>query len=239
LILRPLWGNSPVDPLPDRLTFDSGHSATIELMDSVEDIAKATVELLSSPTVALSGGGTYASLLALWAELKPRCAATTFFPVDERMVPFDSPDSNWGAAHRLFFEKLALPGARANHPLTLEQFRRQLQLLFTTPIPRFDTIFLGVGEDGHTASLFPKGAYLDDRTSAVLQTLSPKPPHDRLTLGPSTLIAADSLIFVIAGNAKSKIIRQILERDLSLPPVQILAERRNSRILIEKTVFQG
>jgi len=107
-----------------------------------------------------------------------------------------------------------------------------------TPLPVFDVIFLGVGDDGHTASLFPGQPYLDDLTSVVLGTTSPKPPFKRITLGMAPLIAAKRLLVIVAGAEKRNIVARIFGKDQSIPIVNVLSQRKDSTVFMEKFLLE-
>lgn len=173
-----------------RLWFGYNSNATLELFDTLEDCARRTVSGLQIGSVALSGGKTFAALFAHWADLKPDCSKAVFYPVDERVVPIESPDSNWGTACSRLLTPLGRDADRANFAPDVETYDRILRDRFGEGVPVFDTIFLGVGDDGHTASLFPGASHLDDASSVVLGTQSPKVPVQRVTLGPVVLSRA-------------------------------------------------
>ena len=223
----------PPLPAPRRVVeFSNGSLLAVHEYSSVQECARLTAPLLEVPTVGLSGGSTYATLFPLWAQLHPRCHATSFFPVDERMVPFNEPASNWGAAQQLFFGPLGLRDQAANHPTTRAGFLERLSSRFGTGIPRFDVLFLGVGDDGHTASLFPGTAYPDDCDNVVLQTVSPKPPTDRLTLGPAVLREARCVALIVAEAGKAAVVSSIYAGDQTLPIVQVLRSRPRSDLFV-------
>ena len=94
---------------------------------------------------------------------------------------------------------------------------------FGSGLPTFDVIFLGIGDDGHTASLFPGGEYLLNSLDAVLETIAPKPPFRRLSLGPAVIRSAKRIVSVLAGRGKESIAARILANDLSLPFCAITA----------------
>ena len=190
-----------------------------------------TLPCLCRRSVALSCGSTYARIFPLWIALKPDCKSTVFFPSDERIVPFDSGESNWGTIYRNFLSRVEREVDGKHRPKSVQEFRRMLHDHFKSPEPVFDTIFLGAGVDGHTASLFPGNQYLDDADSTVLQTASPMPPYDRLTLGPAVLIRAQTVVVVIAGNEKNILVKRFLEKDTALPIVQILAKRTGENLV--------
>ena len=103
-------------------------------------------------------------------------------------------------------------------------------------MPKFDAVFLGVGEDGHTAGLFPEKPYLDDLRSIVLRTASPRPPLRRLSLGMLPLIAAKNLIVVIAGEKKAGMVRKLLSGDNDLPIVKVLTKRNRSKVFVDRSL---
>lgn len=205
--------------------------------DSLRDAAKLTLAFLQKNTVALSGGTTYASLYPLWLALKPSCRFTRFYPVDERKAPFESPESNWGTASRAFLNPLGHHVDSSNVALDAEQYRRKLQKDFGTGLPVFDTVFLGVGNDGHTASLFPKSPALRDKYSLVLDTESPKPPAHRITMGLSILSAARSLVTIVSGEGKKEIGQRIFKNDMTLPIVRVLASREESFLFVQRSIL--
>jgi len=205
--------------------------------DAIEQLASLTVNFLLEKTVAISGGKTYSSLFPFWVKLKPDCSQTTFFPVDERIVPFDDPQSNWGTAYKYFLQLIGNAQDRNNFMTSPEMFRKILFQKFNRNTPVFDVIFLGVGDDGHTASLFPNTSVFNYVSSIVLQTTSPKPPLDRITLAPKTLIQAKTLITIIRGTEKKDIVKKIEQVDSSLPIVQILMQRSRSKIFIENILL--
>lgn len=213
------------------LSFDNNASARIRFFKSLQDCARLTLPCLCRRSVALSCGSTYARIFPLWTALKPDCKTTVFFPSDERIVPFDSDESNWGTIYRNFLSHIGREVDGKHHPESVQEFRRMLLAHFKSREPVFDTVFLGAGADGHTASLFPGNQYLDDVDSMVLQTASPYPPYHRLTLGPAVLIRARTVVVVIAGNEKNILVKRFLEKDMSLPIVQILTKRTGENLV--------
>ncbi|MES0362925.1 MAG: 6-phosphogluconolactonase, partial [Desulfobacteria bacterium] len=171
---------------------------------NIEEIGVETVRIIEalSPdaTVAVSGGTTYRKILQVWREgLGP--TRVKLFPVDERMVPLESPDSNWGMIQQRLLEPLDWPQSKRCFLKNVAEdaaigYERLLRSMFHGPMPQFDLVFLGVGTDGHTASLFPGGQYLNDNQSWVLQTSSLAPPKDRITLGMGTICAACKVVII-------------------------------------------
>lgn len=221
----------------DSLRFNKNASASIHYFTSLQQCAQDTVTYLIQGNIALSGGSTYAALFHHWRDLSPDLSKASFFPVDERIVPFDNPQSNWGTAHKEFLQPLGKESDKNHFAASPDAYTNILTRHFKTEDIKFDTIFLGVGNDGHTASLFPSGSYFDDNSSLVLETRSPKPPFNRITLAPEVLSSARNLITIIAGENKKIIVRELLAQNKKLPIVKILSQRTDSELFIERNLI--
>ena len=185
------------------------------ILDNLEEIGQQTLEMLKGPIVALSGGSTYKALLGFWAAHE-KVKSMSFFPVDERLVGFDEEGNNWRVAYDNFFVPAGITEQKDHLATGAEQFEALLKEEVGDPIV-IDQVFLGMGDDGHTASLFPGGEYLDDHEVAVLETTSPKPPFPRVSLGLKSIWAASELIVVIPGANKASLVQRLLDGDTSLP----------------------
>jgi 6-phosphogluconolactonase len=105
-----------------------------------------------------------------------------------------------------------MKGEMENLSAAAELYARELQVLASDDFPRFDLVLLGLGTDGHTASLFPHSEALQERTRCVLPLLdAPKPPRRRLTLTMPVLNAARQVIFLVSGEKKAKAVREVLQ----------------------------
>lgn len=201
---------------------------TISVNDDLVALGKATLDRLRGPVVAVSGGSTYESLFSLW---RGRAMTDlTFIPVDERQVGLSEAGSNWMVAIRLLLDPNGL-SEQALHwipsSIHLDALVRKLSpTQATVRIPQIDQVWLGMGDDGHTASLFPNGPELSDTTSLALETMAPKAPHPRVTLGLGALRTALDLCVVVAGAAKGPVLRRVLDGDTSLPLALALQGRR-------------
>lgn len=213
-------------------------SVTVEYFSDYAHCADITIPLLCKGAIALSGGSTYREMFCRWSCLSPDISSASFFPVDERLVPFDSPESNWGAAYRLFLKPLGKEPDKLHAADSVSHYQTLLFSHFGTPVPVFDVIFLGVGDDGHTAGLFPGAPYLNDNESIVLETTSPQPPVARITLGPRVLIAAKKVVVIIAGENKKEIVKRIFNLDIKMPIMRILSQRAHSILYIEKSLLR-
>ena len=174
----------------------------------------------------LAGGRTPGRLyerLADWAgpEDMP-WGRTEIFWGDERAVPLDHPDSNFGLAHECLLQKIfmapgqihAMPGAAVPVERGAEDYENTLRRYFQGPGGRtFDLTLLGVGSDGHTASLFPESPALEETDRMVLGVAAPagvSPPWARLTLTLPTINGSGVVLFLAEGRTKQRVVREIL-----------------------------
>ncbi|WP_373546912.1 6-phosphogluconolactonase [Chamaesiphon sp.] len=183
----------------------------------VERILTAINERQSC-TIALSGGSTPQPLYAALAGADLPWQQIQIFWGDERYVPATDPDSNYGMTKRVWLDLVPIPAANI-HPmptglaqpqLAAEDYDRQIVAHFGSEagsIPVFDIILLGMGDDGHTASLFPHTAALSVRDRLV--TLGDKDGQPRLTLTFPIINQARSVIFLISGASKQTALAEI------------------------------
>jgi 6-phosphogluconolactonase len=179
--------------------------------------------------VALAGGTTPQALYALLASAAYRSRVAwdqvSFFFGDERAVPPDHPDSNYRAANDALFRPLDISpkniyrmrGEMPDLEAAAAAYERELQSAFEGErVPRFDLIFLGMGPDGHTASLFPGSPALAECKRLVVPvTDAPKPPPRRLTLTVPVLNAGKLVLFMATGADKAQTLREVLQETAS------------------------
>lgn len=171
-------------------------------------------------TVALSGGVTPIPLFRLlcgpdWAEHLPWDKFAMYW-VDERCVGPDHPDSNYGMARR---ELLAhVPATHfyrmkgeANPVVAAQSYEAVLRDHFSTDLPRFDFVLLGMGDDGHTGSIFPGSPALLEKNRLVIDHYVPERKADRLTLTLPVLNNARCCMFVITGKEKHAMLQKTLD----------------------------
>jgi 6-phosphogluconolactonase len=201
----------------------------IVVLPDPKALGEATRQRLRGPVTAISGGSTFESLFPFWAG--GRIPTTMFVPVDERRVGLSEPGSNWAVAIRLLLDPAGLSRQALHWTPTavhLESLVRDLVPAEDGQIPSIPQVWLGMGDDGHTASLFPGGAELDDLSSLALETVAPKAPHPRVTLGLGALGNADDLVVVVTGRAKASVLRRVLDGDRTLPLTRVLAGREST-----------
>jgi 6-phosphogluconolactonase len=199
--------------------------------------------------VALSGGRTPGAVYEVLAQGPYRDAirwpGIHFFVGDERPVAYDHPDSNWGMASRTLLDPVGVPESH-RHPMPTgghdlacnadayaEELRRHLPMERGMPV--FDLIFLGLGADGHTASLFPGTAALHETQRLVVANEVPKLATTRLTLTYPIINHARHVVFLVAGAAKAAIVRRVLiDRDASLPAAHVLPTHGTLTWLVDR-----
>jgi len=177
-------------------------------------------------SVALSGGSTPRALFDVLAsdDYRDRIewGRARVFWSDERCVPPDHPDSNYRLAHEALLSKVAIAPGNAHRlrgeidpgqaALEYEQIvRREVAAPATGGAPAFDLILLGMGRDGHTASLFPGTVVLREDTRLVAANFVPRLNAHRLTFTPPLINAAASVTFMVAGSDKAETLRAVLE----------------------------
>lgn len=160
--------------------------------------------------IAMAGGSTPAKVLEILAARNLDWAGTTIVPTDDRQVPPDHPASNFGALRKAF------AGTAAKVVPLIEGERPE----------RFDLVWLGMGADGHIASLFPRMCAEPCRRRRVIAItpipLPPEAPFARLSLNRKALAATKEIILVVTGRAKRAVIDHAMAGGDSLPVSDIL-----------------
>ena len=180
-----------------------------------EGLAEA-VEARGKARVALPGGSTPRRLFELlaseaWVERIPWAKVHVFYG-DERCVPLDAPESNHRTAHATLLKHVPIP-ARQVHPVdtSLPPYDAAEAYAKTLGRAALDVVLLGLGDDGHCASLFPGGPEVTGlKSGAVVSTKSPIPPTDRVSLSLSTINAARAVGFLVLGAAKAPALNDVL-----------------------------
>jgi 6-phosphogluconolactonase len=211
---------------PEIRIFDSLEQLSWAAATALEEQARVKVLGKKTFSVALSGGSTPKALYELLGSPtfsgRVRWANAHFFQVDERCVPPDDPQSNFGMILETFLESSPLPrenfhrmeAERPDRDQAAHDYAEQLaRVLRPAPgeWPRLDLIFLGIGTNGHTASLFPGTAALDERRAWVVPDFVPELNAFRMTMTFPVLNAAAHVIFLVSGEEKADIVRQVLE----------------------------
>lgn len=212
------------------------HEAAALVLAASEDAIRSRGRFL----LALSGGSTPRTLYAALAAppWRDRFDWTRIFFLfgDERCVPPEHPDSNFAMANAALFRPLEIPAEQifrikgeAQDPRTAARdYEEALRHLTNCPAPgtpRIDLILLGLGNDGHTASLFPGTAALHEPARLVTLGEAPTGIRSRLTMTLGVLNRATMVLFLVAGSGKAPIVRAVLEprcgADRELPAAMV------------------
>ncbi|MBP6822264.1 MAG: 6-phosphogluconolactonase [Acidobacteria bacterium] len=186
-------------------------------------LAEQFVQESGKFTVVLSGGSTPKAMLSLLAE-KPFAdslpwPAIKFFWGDERCVAPDHADSNFRMATEALLSKIPLPSENIirihaedeDHNRAAENYSMALRQALNSEAPQFDLVFLGMGADGHTASLFPATAALQVEDRIAVANFVPRLDAWRITLTANTINLASNIIFLVAGEDKAASLKEVLE----------------------------
>ena len=177
-------------------------------------------------TVALSGGSTPKRLYQLLATPE-WCNQVSWNRVhlfwgDERHVPIDHPDSNYRMVRENLIDRVPIPATnihriRAENPdadQAASDYEQELRLLFEltdNELPQFDVVFLGMGSNGHTASLFPGTGAIFEQKHLVVASWIEEFKSDRITLTPPVINNAVQIIFFVTGTEKAATLKAVLE----------------------------
>ena len=184
-------------------------------------------------TVCLAGGRTpepvYRELASAssidWAKVD------VFFG-DERAVPPDHPDSNFLMVNRVLLSRVRLPAGQVHRMEAERSDREAAAREYEGSLPRqLDLLVLGMGPDGHTASLFPGSAALDERQRLVVPVIGAKPPPQRLTITPPVIEAARRVAVIATGEDKAAMVARALEGPLAPKDVPVQLARRGTWFL--------
>lgn len=204
------------------------------LIQKWREISEKAMEEKGIFTVALSGGETPIEFYQRLAGSKNLLAwdKTHIFLADERFVPFEHQDSNYGMIRANLQEEIAIPEKNI-HPIpicpTLEDsaksYEDKLKGFFQLKegdFPEFDLILLGIGEDGHTASLFPGDSALFETHSLIAAVHLESARHDRVTLTFPVINRARNIAFLVLGQSKARIIKNVLEKPQNKLPASMV-----------------
>jgi 6-phosphogluconolactonase len=215
-------------------TIDYGERGRVVVLPDARSLAQHAAELLRDLTrevvadranayIALSGGSTPKAMGAILGAQPMRdevpWGSLHVFWGDERWAPIDSPDSNAGEALRGYLDSVPIPRSQV-HPFetsgdpaeSAANYERLIKTVVPgSPMPMFDLILLGMGDDGHTASLFPGTAALAVTDRLVAENQVEKLNATRLTFTAPLINAARHVAFLVTGAGKAERLAQVLD----------------------------
>ncbi|WP_420631062.1 6-phosphogluconolactonase [Candidatus Leptofilum sp.] len=206
---------------------------TLHILDSPEsfnqfgarlltELAQEAVAQRNRFNIALSGGGTPASIYKLWGERPYRdqmpWQQTHLFWGDERLVPPDDPGSNFRQINTLLLKNVPIPKEnihRAKGEYAVEtavaDYTTQLKTIAQAGAPPiFDVVLLGMGSDGHTASLFPGSPPQQSEWVVSVTVNYDGRPAQRISLTPTIINCARHIIFLVSGGSKATMLQNVL-----------------------------
>ena len=240
-----------------RIAQDSQAWATAAA-ELVHSLGREAIHAKDRFLIALSGGATPETLYRVLTS--PAVAdrfdwsRTTFFFSDERAVPPDDPRSNYALANRTLFTPLNISPAQVYRmagesrdpqaaALEYEQQLRRATNTSPSSNPTLDLVLLGLGEDGHTASLFPGSPALREKQSLIAVTESPKDPPTRLTMTFGAINRASVILFLVMGAGKAGVVRAVLdpktEAERQFPASLVVPEKGRLIWLLDRAAAAG
>lgn len=230
--------------MPHLEVLDTPDAVTERALAIVLATVQEAVQKQGRCSVALCGGSTPKALYAQLALRKDvPWEQVHFFFGDDRYVPQDHPNSNYRMAQEVLFSKAPIPPANV-HPMPTgktakedaQAYAATLAEYFRPGPPRFDLILLGMGNDGHTASLFPGDQSLE--ATGLVTAAHPRLSEEaiatapvRLTFTFSTLNQAHKVLFVITGKAKQEILAQVLKGEGDFPAGRVQLANADSELI--------
>lgn len=202
-------------------------------IDAFEKISAAAFKDKGHFTIAFSGGKTPISFYQKLSQLKkcPAWGHTDCFSVDERFVPYHHEESNYGLLKRTLLDHMCGEASRF-HPIPIEnetvesaaeKYEKELKEYFNLKegeLPEFDLIMLGLGSDGHTASLFPNSPYIENTDRLVVSVTHSD--FDRVSLTLPVINNAKNIIYLISGESKQEAVKGVIEeQDLKYPATHV------------------
>jgi 6-phosphogluconolactonase len=213
------------------------------------EIANKSIKERGRFLTALSGGGTpmrLYELLGVQFQNEVDWSRVHFFWGDERCVPVEDTGNNYGQTKKVLLDKIIIPDKNIHRVLSeLEPdsaarvYAHTLEVFSEPPLawPRFDLVLLGMGDDGHTASLFPNSPVdVDSPTLAVTANYQDRPAN-RVTLTPKVLNSSRNVLFLVSGKAKAVTLSRVLGDKYipeELPAQRIAPEDGNLDWLIDE-----
>ena len=200
-------------------------------------------------TISLSGGSTPKSLYALLATPEWRSRFNWkhihLFWGDERCVPIDHPDSNFGMVKRELLSKVEIPEENIHRfPVELQDpaaiaqaYDASIRQFFgvahtKSEVPRFDLVFLGLGENGHTVSLFPHSPVLQEKEKLAVADYIEEMKSYRVTTTVPLINAARHALFLVSGTSKAQVVQEVIEgpRQPEQLPAQLISPVRGTLV---------
>ncbi|XP_058457071.1 6-phosphogluconolactonase [Malaya genurostris] len=206
-----------------------------EILGLLEKYANESLAKQNVFRVGVSGGSLADVLTEGMYDLRTDFTKWQIFFCDERIVPYDSNDSTYGVFKRDLLDRRAQVPKTAFFPVNTtlspseaaadyeKTIRKAFKMENSSEVPSFDLLILGIGPDGHTASLFPEHPVLEEKMKLIAPIEnSPKPPPNRITMTYPLINSAKVCMFGAQGKSKAEILRKILvDKEQNLPATRV------------------
>lgn len=221
----------------------------VSIFKSIQELSQAAAEIIYNDSlqsisvkgrfvIALSGGKTPASLFSILAQ-PPYSGKLDWknifvFWSDERFVPSDNDNNNSHLAKKLLLDHVPIPAENIFTPqvqmppsAAATQYVNMMKAFFKVDVPVFDMVLLGMGDDGHTASLFPGTHLVQDYPGLVEAVTKDNDPIKRLTFTPQLINNAKRILVLVSGNSKAKVVAEIFSgKTKNKYPIQMLQQKK-------------
>lgn len=198
------------------------NALNVQAAECFRDIAKKAISSSGTCAISLSGGSTPKALYGLLAT--PQWSAQIawghvhLFWGDERCVPINHPESNYGMVQRELLSRVPIPEKNIHRfPVELTEpdtiaakYEESIHEFFGSGVPRFDLVLLGLGENGHTASLFPHCPALKETKRLIVADWVEEVKANRLTMTLPLINAARQIVFLVSGAGKAQVLQDVL-----------------------------
>jgi 6-phosphogluconolactonase len=233
---------------PNVRVFDSKDDMSHFIIETWREISQKAIERKGFFSVALSGGKTPIGLYYKLSSMKQMLPwdKTHIFLVDERFVPLEHRDSNYRMLKETLLDHIPIPQGnihsiptdRSTPQASAMAYEEDIKKFFRSSedqIPEFDFLLLGLGEDGHTASLFPSSPVLKERDHLASAVILDEIRHDRITLTLPVLNHAKHVVFLVTGKGKAAVLEKVVKgKDSSLPASMAKPESGDLVFLIDR-----
>jgi len=213
------------DAPPYRLHLaEDGPAVARAAADAIVAAINESIAARGRCSVALAGGSTPKATYRLLVEAPIDWTAVDVYFGDERCVPADDPDSNFAMATDALLSHVPIPPEHIHRLEADRDDRDAAALEYSKALPDpVDIVILGIGEDAHTASIFPGGDAVHETARRLMPVIGPKPPPWRLTVTPSVIETARAVIVIAAGAGKADALYEATthEPDPARWPIQL------------------
>jgi 6-phosphogluconolactonase len=204
-----------------------------ELANWVCDVITESLKKQEFFSLVLSGGGTpkllFKKLASREFKNKINWKRVHIFWGDERVVPFTDERNNAGMAYQLLIDHIDIPASQVHIIRTdiepnfaVDEYSKLLHSHFDHTFQSFDLVLLGMGDDGHTLSLFPDSPIIEEPINWVNSVFSKKQSMYRITLMPSLVNRAAKIAFMVEGENKANVLKEVLEGEYN--PIKLPAQ---------------